>query len=226
MTGAEFRTYAARTDDANPLSIFDHDDPPASASAAPPACLDDDLLPALAAHAGPLVAGGASAAARLVAGERAWVVAGGVAAGVPWHVDPFGTAAYNVLLDGAKLWAFFEPAAPGNTPPGTTRDASPPPRDWFVDFEHFFRADAAFDEPRDHAGRLSWAIQRAGDAVLLPPDTWHATLNLDASTVAYTRNVVDARCRRGVKRAARLLADDDASLQGCLERLVRQRRAE
>ena len=75
----------------------------------------------------------------------------------------------------------------------------------------------------DHAGRLTWALQRAGDCVLLPPGAWHATLNL-GEAVGYTRNVVDARCR-GVKRAAALLGADDASLAGRLERVGRKRRA-
>ena len=107
-------------------------------------------------------------------------------------------------------------------PPGCRADDSPPARAWFRDFAHFFRADVAPGDG-DHAGRLTWALQRAGDCVLLPPGAWHATLNL-GEAVGYTRNVVDARCR-GVKRAAALLGADDASLAGRLERVARKRRA-
>ena len=221
VDAADFLNYARTTRDADPLLVFD-----AGAAAAldvpPPACMALDLLEALYAEDRPLVDGSGSAAARLVRGERRWIVAGGAGAGVPWHVDPFGTAAYNMLLSGSKLWAFFEPAAPGNRPPGCRADDSPPARAWFLDFAHFFRADVVSNDG-DHAGRLTWALQRAGDCVLLPPGAWHATLNL-GEAVGYTRNVVDARCR-GVKRAAALLGADDASLAGRLERVARKRRA-
>lgn len=41
--------------------------------------------------------------------ERQWLVVGPAGSGCRWHVDPFETSAWNVLLHGQKLWCIFIP---------------------------------------------------------------------------------------------------------------------
>ena len=101
--------------------------------------------------------------------ERKYVLWGGAGAGSRWHVDPYGTDAWNALLSGRKRWAFYPPGA---TPPGvdivprfvsasrTLWTTAPAAADWFA---------------RDHPG-AQIVTQEAGDVVYIPAGWWHATL--------------------------------------------------
>ena len=223
------RRYCAAGGDRgeDPLVLFDHGPLPAICVVEPPRGHADDLLEAMARDHAPLVASSRSAAAALIRGERQWVVGGGAGSGSAWHVDPFATSAYHVLLSGRKLWAFFEAATVGARPPGVVADdAAPPADDWFRDWAHLLRMDApaAFEAP--NAGRLSWLLQEPGDLVLVPAGAWHATLSLDAGTLAYTRNVIPEGDMGSVKAAGHAITRDDPSLGDAFARLVLRRRGD
>ena len=47
-------------------------------------------------------------------GLKGWLLVGPAGSGSRWHFDPWGTAAWNLLFEGRKLWAF---QAPGTAPP-------------------------------------------------------------------------------------------------------------
>ena len=47
-----------------------------------------------------------------LASERRWLVVGAAGSGSRWHVDPFGTSAWNILTQGRKLWLLAPPGAP------------------------------------------------------------------------------------------------------------------
>merc|ERR1712032_523031 len=56
------------------------------------------------------------------AGLNGWLLVGPPGSGSRWHFDPWGTAAWNVLFEGRKLWV-FAPPSPDSAPPGVTVQA-------------------------------------------------------------------------------------------------------
>ena len=146
--------------------------------------------------------------------ERKYVLWGGAGAGSRWHVDPYGTDAWNALLAGRKRWAFWPPGA---TPPGvdivprlvaasrTLWTTAPAAADWFA---------------REH--RVQIVTQEAGDVVYVPAGWWHATL-CETACVAITQNVIFAH---NARQAHALMARSKPSLARELAALVRRRRAD
>uniref|UniRef100_A0A7S2IV02 JmjC domain-containing protein n=1 Tax=Haptolina brevifila TaxID=156173 RepID=A0A7S2IV02_9EUKA len=122
-------------------------------------------------------------------GTRQWLVVGGARSGSRFHVDPVATSAWNLCLQGRKLWALYPPGAP---PPGVRvhppAEASassigfeaPPAAEWFDDVRPWLDAQSA---PRYEV------VQEAGELVFVPAGWWHCVLNLE-ETVAFTQNVI------------------------------------
>jgi hypothetical protein len=90
--------------DESPLYIFDSTfadrEPSLGAGYKPPEFFPEDLM--------------ASMDKRLRPNYR-WIVAGPARSGASWHVDPYGTSAWNALLQGRKRWALYPPHV---IPPG------------------------------------------------------------------------------------------------------------
>jgi hypothetical protein len=58
-----------------------------------------------------------------------WIIAGAAGSGSPWHIDPFGSSAWNASLSGGvKMWLFLPPHMdpPGEEPPGGFACIRPP----------------------------------------------------------------------------------------------------
>lgn len=120
-----------------------------------------------------------------------WLVIGGPRSGTPWHWDPHGTSAWNVLLAGTKRWFLYPP---GFDVPGvfTERDAggrpvsfaSPmSPSQWFLEvFPHLPLQQRPLE-----------FLQRASDTVFIPSGWWHMVINVsETETVSVTQNYVSA----------------------------------
>ena len=219
--------------DADPLYLFEPSIPPELwPDFRPPPHFENDLLDeAVAWHArhagdgGDDQGGGGDEATDLLS-ERRWLVVGPPRSGCRWHVDPFGTSAWNACLSGRKLWCLMPPAdttglgpAGGAPyPPDVERDdgeagrcgvhvLAPPAAEWFGRW-------AADSGAHPAARSLMWAEQRPGDVLFVPAGWWHTTLNVE-TTVALTQNVLppggaaaalrELSAAPGQERAARLL---------------------
>ena len=214
MLARDYAAYVRQNKDIEPLMVIDDRVPQDGACDAYPALAHivkgdhlaelarrDDVEPAAAAD---------------LQRERKYVLWGGAGAGSRWHVDPYGTDAWNALLSGRKRWAFYPPGA---TPPGvdivprfvsasrTLWTTSPAAADWFS------------QAPPPGAQIVT---QEAGDVVYIPAGWWHATL-CETACVAITQNVIFAHNARA---AHALMARSKPSLARELAALVRRRRAD
>mmetsp|Transcript_74463 Transcript_74463/g.198618 ORF Transcript_74463/g.198618 Transcript_74463/m.198618 type:complete len:315 (-) Transcript_74463:152-1096(-) len=153
-----------------------------------------------------------------MASEREWLLAGPPGSGSRFHVDPHGTAAWNILLQGRKIWALWPP---GDPPAGVpVREEiglhdvpqAPSALEWFL---------RGGGEEKD----LYMAEQRVGDIIFVPPGWWHCVLNMgdDGMTVAYTSNVITAS---NVLHAAEVLRVYDAPAAAALMEVFRRRHQE
>ena len=214
MLARDYAAYVRQNKDAEPLMVIDDRVPQDGACDAYPALAHivkgdhlaelarrDDVEPAAAAD---------------LRRERKYVLWGSAGAGSRWHVDPYGTDAWNALLSGRKRWAFWPP---GSTPPGvdivprfvaasrTLWTTAPAAADWF--------------SQAPPAG-AQIVTQEAGDVVYIPAGWWHATV-CEASCVAITQNVIFAH---NARQAHALMARSKPSLARELAALVRRRRAD
>ena len=123
-----------------------------------------------------------------------FVLLGGKRTGAWVHKDPKHSAAWNTLLAGRKRWAFFPPDADpvllGLRPPGGKdgdEDGKPYNTQscvyWWLDF---------FPQLVQLAkkGQLQMVdcIQHPLETIVIPPNWYHAVLNLDDFCLAVTRN--------------------------------------
>ena len=215
--GAGLLRYCDEHADEEPLYVVDDrvpQDGPGSGDAYPPLpslFAEDDALASIAARTDL-----EAAAARELARERRYVLAGPAGAGTRFHVDPDGTDAWNLLLSGRKTWAFYPPAA------------APPPRARFAP-RLVTRASTVWTtEPHarawfaDPAADAVVLAQNEGDLVYVPAGFWHATL-CDAASVAVTQNVAG---RHNAKAVATALRRSKPALARELARWIRRSRAD
>jgi len=114
-----------------------------------------------------------------------WILVGPARSGTAPHVDPLGTAAWNTLLVGRKLWVLFEPGTSRRVATGAKlvrRDEDDEPINYFVDI--LPRVRTAYPSAR----RLEF-VQYPGETVFVPAGWWHAVLNLE-HTIGVTQNFV------------------------------------
>ena len=240
-TAVEAMAVEAESDD-EPLSLFEWDLPPELLHAVrPPSQLEDDLLELLAVRdATPPVSGDddggggdddggggddtdASSAVGVCGSpdllqERRWLLMGPAGAGSRWHVDPHATCAYNLLLEGRKLWCLAPPAAEDASevlPPGVEVDGclvhAPASLRWF-------RGELGGGGGGRGRGLL-WVEQAAGEVVCVPRGWWHTTLNLEGC-VAFTQNVVLPGA--GARAAIRALEETGDAAQAEVARRLRE----
>ncbi|BDA43423.1 probable bifunctional arginine demethylase and lysyl-hydroxylase JM at N-terminal half [Coccomyxa sp. Obi] len=127
-----------------------------------------------------------------------WFVMGPARSGASWHIDPFGTSAWNALVSGVKRWALY---SPGQKPPGVNvwvdenNDVqwdSPSSLTWFLEVYPTL-------EPEE---RPLEVVQHPGEVIFVPGNWWHLVLNLEPS-VAVTQNFApEEDCDRVVRSLA------------------------
>ncbi|CAE7030018.1 unnamed protein product [Symbiodinium natans] len=126
-------------------------------------------------------------------GLDGWLLVGPERSGSRWHFDPWGTAAWNLLFEGEKLWAM---APPTGSPPGVeaqTLESSlsgESARRYYAAPPALAGLLAALPGS-PNAEKLLWAVQQPGDLVFIPSGWWHCTVSL-SKTVAYTRNYINS----------------------------------
>ena len=110
-----------------------------------------------------------------------YMVVGGKRTGAKVHVDPKYTSAFNTLLSGRKRWVLFPPSTPEEVLQ-ISKDGEAAAV-WWIDILPKLRL-------LSQSGELSLfeCIQQPGDTIWVPSGWWHAVLNIDHATIAYTQN--------------------------------------
>mmetsp|Transcript_960 Transcript_960/g.1338 ORF Transcript_960/g.1338 Transcript_960/m.1338 type:complete len:502 (-) Transcript_960:1149-2654(-) len=128
--------------------------------------------------------------------DHHWLIAGGPGSGSTWHIDPNGTAAWNLCLAGSKRWFFAKSPPPGVHPSADGLDIATPVSviDWYLAF--YEQARTQIFECHVHSG----------DLVFVPSGWYHAVLNteLDGLTIAITQNFCSPQ---SLSHTLRLLRD-------------------
>jgi hypothetical protein len=100
-----------------------------------------------------------------------WFVLGPARSGATWHMDPFGTSAWNSLLSGRKRWALYPPGQP---PPGVRivdgKLDAPSSLAWFLDVY-----------PNLGAGEMPIELVQGEGETVYVPSGWYVCLDLIAS---------------------------------------------
>ncbi|KAF4594791.1 cyclin F-box/Jumonji domain-containing protein [Ophiocordyceps camponoti-floridani] len=112
-----------------------------------------------------------------------WLIAGPKRSGSTFHKDPNGTSAWNAVIQGAKYWIMFPPAAcvPGVYVSADSSEVTSPLSiaEWLLTFHR-------------EARRLPGCVEGvclAGEVLHVPSGWWHLVVNLE-SGIAVTQNFV------------------------------------
>jgi len=118
-----------------------------------------------------------------------WLLIGPRRSGTKVHYDPLDTSAWNISLEGYKLWVIF----PNEVPK------------WIIEGKHlkelsytgkeamdFFlnRLPKVLITEKDHIKPLI-CIQKPGETIFVPGGWWHAVLNI-TDTLAVTQNYMNS----------------------------------
>eukprot|EP00435_Cladocopium_sp_Y103_P065385 s438_g27.t1 len=181
----EYVTYMESHKDVEPLYLFQELEPDLKQaidpSFHPPEIFKEDFL--LDAYEPP----------EGFTGLAGWLLVGPPSSGSRWHFDPWSTAAWNLLFEGKKLWAFFPPSELGRAAPpkveaqllgGLASEA----RRFYAAPPVLTLADVLGTQEADS---LHWVLQGPGDLIFIPSGWWHCTVSL-TKTSAYTRNYINS----------------------------------
>eukprot|EP00933_Yihiella_yeosuensis_P038050 TRINITY_DN3201_c0_g1_i1.p1 TRINITY_DN3201_c0_g1~~TRINITY_DN3201_c0_g1_i1.p1 ORF type:complete len:802 (-),score=172.02 TRINITY_DN3201_c0_g1_i1:329-2734(-) len=156
-------------------------------------------------------------------GLNGWLLVGPPGSGSRWHFDPWGTAAWNLLFEGRKLWAFAPPTSDSfggpSAPPGVKAQtmsaglADEAAKVYYSAPAALGNLAAVSSEARQN---ILWTIQEPGDLIFIPSGWWHSTVCL-TDTSAYTRNYINSH---NYRRAIEALSKLHANVSSQLERWV------
>ena len=110
-----------------------------------------------------------------------WLLIGAKGTGTDVHRDPAGTVAWNLCIDGKKLWALLHPSLTETEVMANVVPADQPSLVWFRDHLHAIM--------EQHPGKVKLVVQEPGQCVLVPANWWHAVFNVTA-VVGVTENHV------------------------------------
>lgn len=127
--------------------------------------------------------------------DHTWLITGPARSGSTWHKDPNSTDAWNVVLQGCKLWVMFPPHV---KPPGVFADDSEGEVVAPVGVAEWVRSGFWNDSLKminetDCGGLIG--ITYPGECIYVPSGWWHTVINIDDG-VALTGNFVPS-CKLG-----------------------------
>lgn len=127
--------------------------------------------------------------------DHTWIITGPERSGSTWHKDPNSTDAWNVVLEGSKLWVMFPPDV---KPPGVFTDndegevMSPiGVAEWVK--SGFWNDSLKLIEGTNCGGLIG--ITFPGECIYVPSGWWHTVINLEDG-VALTGNFIPS-CKLG-----------------------------
>ncbi|KAI5962469.1 uncharacterized protein KGF55_003545 [Candida pseudojiufengensis] len=116
--------------------------------------------------------------------DHAWLIMGSKRSGSTFHKDPNSTSAWNVSIQGRKLWIMLPPNI---TPPGVSTDeeesevTSPISiAEWVI---------SGFYNDSTKLKDIKIGITFPGECMFVPSGWWHSVINIDDS-IAITQNFV------------------------------------
>ncbi|KAI5968275.1 hypothetical protein CANMA_002491 [Candida margitis] len=121
--------------------------------------------------------------------DHAWLIMGSARSGSTFHKDPNSTSAWNVAIQGRKLWVMLPPNI---QPPGVSTDdeesevTSPVGiAEWVISgfYNDVFRVN------NGDAAAAQVGITFPGECMYVPAGWWHLVINIDDS-IAITQNFV------------------------------------
>ncbi|KAI5958833.1 hypothetical protein KGF57_002267 [Candida theae] len=129
--------------------------------------------------------------------DHAWLIMGSARSGSTFHKDPNSTSAWNVAIQGRKLWVMIPP---GIQPPGVSTDdeesevTSPVGiAEWVISgfYNDVFKINCGGDSVSAAAANTipQVGITFPGECMYVPAGWWHLVINIDDS-IAITQNFV------------------------------------
>ena len=118
-----------------------------------------------------------------------WLLVGPRRSGTKLHIDPLNTSAWNISLEGYKLWIIFPNKFPkwvltGRNNPNY-HQKSKEAIDYFA-----FHLPQVLKSEKGHLNFIK-CLQGPGDTIFVPGGWWHAVLNI-TDTLAITQNYVNS----------------------------------
>ena len=118
-----------------------------------------------------------------------WLLIGPRRSGTKVHVDPMNTSAWNISLQGYKLWVIFPNEVPKWVIEGRhladLQDVGFEALDFFM-----WRLPKVLQSEASHVKPLI-CIQEPGETIFVPGGWWHAVLNI-TDTLAVTQNFMNS----------------------------------
>ena len=149
--------------------------------------------------------------------EWRWMLLGPAQSGTHWHRDPYNISAWNAVVVGQKLWAFY----PHDRVrvPGLCDGHEPDAMCGWTPYR-WFRERLPTLEP---AERPQLCVQKAGEIMYISGGAWHQVLNLGEPTMAVTQNFVSRHnLRRVLDGMTRFAGDAFPVLRRQTVELIRQ----
>jgi hypothetical protein len=138
-----------------------------------------------------------------------WAFIGEALSGSKTHVDVMGSDAWLVVLQGRKLWAICHPL-----------DKHLIMEEGTGEFANMLNIDAV-RFPRAKYARISYFIQKRGDAIFVPGDAPHTVINLEFST-SITFNFMYQKGSLTWRRMMQRVVDEDTA-EGVLDIVLRRK---
>lgn len=118
-----------------------------------------------------------------------WLLIGPRRSGTKVHIDPLNTSAWNISLEGYKLWVIFPNEVPKWIIEGKhiaeLRGKTSEAMDFFLR-----RLPKVLKSEEEHLKPLI-CIQEPGETIFVPGGWWHAVLNI-TDTLAITQNYMNS----------------------------------
>lgn len=127
--------------------------------------------------------------------DHTWLITGPARSGSTWHKDPNSTDAWNVVIQGAKIWIMFPSEV---TPPGVFTDSQEGEvvapigvAEWVT--SGFWNDSLKLIDETNSNGVIGVTFE--GECMYVPAGWWHTVINIEDS-VALTANFVPS-CKLG-----------------------------
>jgi len=139
-----------------------------------------------------------------------WILVGPAGSGVPFHIDPRGTSAWNTVIHGSKRWSFYPPSI---HPPGVG-----------AHHKDYYNAPTAIKWYMKILPTLSdnkkpiECIQHEGETLFVPSHWWHMVYNcgtLNDIVTAVTHNFASSNNWRNI--VTDIYEDEDSSSDDFIE---------
>lgn len=119
-----------------------------------------------------------------------WLLIGPKNSGTKLHKDPYGTSAWNTLLEGRKRWILIDPKVNENMLSLCDRDKAV--QVWFSIIWPNMKKKLSEEQYYDF-------IQYPGETIFVPYSWWHIVINLDM-TCCVTQNYASENFKNEVKQ--------------------------